>query len=1124
MSDQKGKTLDFFSQEFDQNLFALDFFAGEEGKGVTTAQGVPYSPLTEDSAKVDEFFKTPGEDKIMSKVQDPSDIAGAKAKVKAKEDELALESLKKNLQTKVDSSLNFGEMNFGTNNNIMDTFFQDPPIDIDVGKSFDAEMIKGAKNLYNAELERITKILNETVPNFQGMNAVSGFMTIGDRDALKRKISFAERRAYWKRIKGDGAQYFRMPISKLKNGKTVYEELVSLTPNGDVYRVDPSGALTAQEVFNDIGDISGSLLTARTGLTVGAALFGSALGPGVIPAVYGGSYFGQIIDKVLASEGVDPNSPKGFMDAIIDGDASKLAALDTAFTFLPPVIGRAILDKLRGDPVRIMPISRVPKEAVLAQQTAKAFKLPQLTITQVADDPVWNGIFSQVGAISPKIGAVLTNQKKAIFKYLDDIVNKQSLNSLSPNALRYYVSGRLNSSMDTLKKVIQQNMNSIRYQTFGKKTEPLGKTNFAPNNPNINSQKFVESLKEIKKANFKINDDIWQKALNSENSKGVYFDTTSLKQLANDIKTGVFTQIDETVPASTVTSSILNKQGQQITKELAESTVSVPKQLVNLKGELAEILETITRLTNNQVGNFTVPKSGGGSATFSGIKQLQTIRQQLSGLLGREGKVPPEVIPTVSGLIKEIDNVILSPKGANTKFLDDWKQGQLFYTMNKDIESFSKLSPLFSREASVNPHEYITKFWSGEWGTQEVNLLNRYINTVRRTGTDEMKRHATNLKSAMENGFADFVMYNPVQGLNNLKKVMDDPALFKALVPDARNRKAFTNFYDEQTWIRNGSAQNILKYSDQRKGNAQKLLKDDNFNETAVWDFINTPQAETLKGYSKTGINSEMASDLRAAIIDEILTVSKAVEKGANLSNVNTLSTLLDKLANFKGEYSKFKPLFVPSSTKLVNGEIKYLPQNKLHTNYRKNLNDLGVLVSFVKDTPDVGGAFSAGSVRSDLTSLNIFKTLSAGKVLLANDIWARLLSNPVSIAQLQRMTGQGSKIFSPKVINALSGALSTTYEPYQGIFPNAGTIKDTIEEELEKTGKIKPEGIGQTSSVNITPNTLPLQNLSPAPTLASLQVPKGNVKSNVDYGLLFPNDPIGQAINQRKQGIMGLT
>ena len=1119
-NDNTTKTLDLFSKEFIDNFNTLNLLTGDSD--IVSAEGTSYTPITEDSAKVDEFFTTPGEEKIMSKVQDPSDIAGAKAKVKAKEDELSLEAMKYNLQDSQDDLFSSVVNNFGTSNNFMDDFFQNPPIAINVGNAYDANLLNGAKKVYDAEYDRIEKLLFETVPNYRGGKEVSGFLNSTDRDRLTRKMSFIERRAYWKRVKGDDAQYFRMPIAKLKNGKTIYEELVSLTPNGEVYRVDPSGALTAQEIFNDIGDISGTLLTARTGLTIGGALFGAGLGPGILPLVYGGSYLGQIIDKALVSEGVDPSDRKGWQ-RLLDGDAAMLAAFDTALTFVPPYVGRALKDLITGAPMRLMPIQNVPKSAVLAQQTAETFKLPKLTITQVADDPMWNGIFSQVGAISGRIGNILKGQRQGIYNYLQSAVDKSGLNSLSPNALRYYVNGKTTESINTLKSLIEKNMSGLRYATFGKNTQPLGKTDYKVTDPSINAQKFINELSEIKKANFKINDDIWQKALSSENSKGVYFDTTSLKQLANDIKTGVYTQIDETIPGSTVTSSILNKQGQQITTPIPESTVSVPKQLVNFKSQLGDILETLTKLTNDTVTNFTVPKSGGGSATFSGVKQLQTIRQQLSGLLGREGQVPPEVIPTVSGLIKEIDNVILNPKGGNSSFLNSWKEGQLFYTMNKDIDSFSKISTLFSREASVNPHEYVSKFWTGEWGKQELNLLNKYLETASRTGSQEMKRHATNLKSAMENGFADFILYEPVKGVQRLQTIIDDPALFKALVPDARNRKAFTNFLDEQTWIKNGSANKILQYNGQRTEQAREFIK--NSTSTDIWQFINSPQQKTLRGFDKTGINSEMASDLRASIIEDILGKAQSISKGAKETNVNFLSKELFDLSNFRGEYAKFKPLFVPSKGTLNNGEIVYTKPSKLQTDYAKNLSDLGTYVSYVKDTPDVGGAFSAGSVRSNLTSINPFKVFEAAKVIMANSIWARMLSRPVTVTQLQRMTNQGDKLTRPNVINALSGALATTYEPFQFLgAPNVGTMKETIEQEMEATGKNVPEGVGPVSSANITPNTLPLQNLSPAPTLASLQVPKGNVKSNVDYGLLFPNDPIGQAINQRKQGIMGLT
>ena len=94
-NDNTTKTLDLFSKEFIDNFNTLNLLTGDSD--IVSAEGTSYTPITEDSAKVDEFFTTPGEEKIMSKVQDPSDIAGAK-KVKAKEDELSLEAMKYNLQ------------------------------------------------------------------------------------------------------------------------------------------------------------------------------------------------------------------------------------------------------------------------------------------------------------------------------------------------------------------------------------------------------------------------------------------------------------------------------------------------------------------------------------------------------------------------------------------------------------------------------------------------------------------------------------------------------------------------------------------------------------------------------------------------------------------------------------------------------------------------------------------------------------------------------------------------------------------------------------------------------------------------------------------------------------------
>ena len=59
-----------------------------------------------------------------------------------------------------------------------------------------------------------------------------------------------------------------------------------------------------------------------------------------------------------------------------------------------------------------------------------------------------------------------------------------------------------------------------------------------------------------------------------------------------------------------------------------------------------------------------------------------------------------------------------------------------------------------------------------------------------------------------------------------------------------------------------------MQYNGQRTEQAREFIK---IYEPDIWQFINSPQQKTLRGFDKTGINSEMASDLRAYIIEDIL-------------------------------------------------------------------------------------------------------------------------------------------------------------------------------------------------------------------------------------------------------------
>ena len=59
-----------------------------------------------------------------------------------------------------------------------------------------------------------------------------------------------------------------------------------------------------------------------------------------------------------------------------------------------------------------------------------------------------------------------------------------------------------------------------------------------------------------------------------------------------------------------------------------------------------------------------------------------------------------------------------------------------------------------------------------------------------------------------------------------------------------------------------------MQYNGQRTEQAREFIKNILGRHMAIYKY---PQQKTLRGFDKTGINSEMASDLRAYIIEDIL-------------------------------------------------------------------------------------------------------------------------------------------------------------------------------------------------------------------------------------------------------------
>ena len=292
------KTFEFGSIPELVTIDLEQFGSQPSDQGLISPEGVPFTSIWSDPAQIDEHIKAVPEEfqkRTMTAVTDPSQIEEAKRKVQEKEDELASLSMEdmffeKQSELKEDFKSSDFENMVGGKLHIADPkLFKISPTG-----AFDKVMLEGYTSAHNAEQKIIEDLLHERIPKYAGNDAENP-MTATDRDLLSRKhYNFADRRAYWKRTYGDDARYFRVPVTyDEKNKTTVYEEMFSLTNDGDIFRVDPSGVITLKELHRDLGDISGQFVNLRTGMTLGSVF----LGPGGIlslPTIFGSSYLGQI--------------------------------------------------------------------------------------------------------------------------------------------------------------------------------------------------------------------------------------------------------------------------------------------------------------------------------------------------------------------------------------------------------------------------------------------------------------------------------------------------------------------------------------------------------------------------------------------------------------------------------------------------------------------------------------------------------------------------------------------------------------------------------------------------------------------------------------------------------------
>ena len=120
---------------------------------------------------------------------------------------------------------------------------------------------------HEVELMRIDQVVGETVgDNWQGGKAV-GPMSFNVSDGLARRRmtgTFADRQAYFKKHYPDG-KYSRVPTG---GGK--FSEIYSITEEGDVFNVDPTGF---SDVSNEVASFTGNVANFTTvGSVVGTIL------------------------------------------------------------------------------------------------------------------------------------------------------------------------------------------------------------------------------------------------------------------------------------------------------------------------------------------------------------------------------------------------------------------------------------------------------------------------------------------------------------------------------------------------------------------------------------------------------------------------------------------------------------------------------------------------------------------------------------------------------------------------------------------------------------------------------------------------------------------------------------
>jgi len=946
------------------------------------------------------------------------------------------------------------------------------PLDINIAGARDAQAMDEFNEFLNVELMRIDQVVGEAVGGkYQGGKSV-GPMSFSVSDGLARRRmtgTFADREAYFKKHYPDG-KYARIPTG---GGK--FSEVYSITPEGDVFNVDPTGL---NDVSNEVASFTGNVLN----YTTAGSLIGTIFAP--FFGTFAGATLGNLVDQAILDE--TSMSQAELMEKLSVGDAATIGLVDGLITKFLPGAGNKFRQALgTGDVGGSVLARKTGPRALVAQEAAERLGLPLFSAAQLADSNVVRGTFSQTAGTSNIPGRLLNNQQRKLYERLK---RKAESNFDSFNAKE------LSTYTKLQQEAIQEEIYKILTARFGGKL---------PDNMSLEQleQNIRKLAGDLQTSHNELIDAAYQKAFNTAGSQNVVFDLTPAVKVAQRIQQG--TQIRTRPPRTDSIGRPIDAQGRQ-------TAAPTTRAEGELSGELQAITNALINIIDPNVSKLVVKDGKTNAKTaFDSLKQLKALRDRASKLIQTDdSKAGRE-------LVEAIDQVLNNPRGGSKEFLTFYDEAKTLAKLKADTLNASNIASMFSRKSEVMPNELAQKFWQGEFTSKDWDFFTKMSQNAA-GNKPEAKIAAQQLIADVQDGFITWLYQNPAKTQERIRQIMDaDGDLFAKMVPNAADRAALEELAQATSWVQNSGIQSTVKR--RLTVGERALLAIDNMGEAELIEFIGR----------NGGIDGKVAMDMRAAVFKKILDNNSTFDEQAlNVVNPIPMAEALNKLGNFSGDYARLKPLFIGSSLKGDNPiyDAKGSP-------YLQDLLDMRTYSAFLASyKPDVGGPMQAGAVRAGLSRLDI----GAYRTLVTNDLLAYIFATPPSVRQLKKIHGYQGEGFKGAVKRTWNKRSASVYS---NILNQLGeSFSEDIEtplEEVERTGQ-PPEMGDEFAAVATPPAPTPTQVVSappPAAPMPSMNLPQIQPSPSpamgtgiTNFANLFPQDELGGAIaNRRNQGIRGL-